>query len=95
MARVEELVRVWAPINALLVMPLFALANTAIPLAAQSGAMGLPPAAMPISLGIFLGLLLGKPVGILFCSLLAIRLGICRSLSLSLFLSLCPLNPKP
>ena len=98
MARVEELVRVWAPINALLVMPLFALANTAIPLAAQSGAMGLPPAAMPISLGIFLGLLLGKPVGILFCSLLAIRLGICRSLSLSLSLSLflsLSLSPKP
>jgi NhaA family Na+:H+ antiporter len=68
----------WAPINALLVMPLFALANTAIPLTHQAAALALPPSATPISLGIGMGLLLGKPMGIFVFSQLAIRLGLCR-----------------
>jgi len=59
---------------AFLVLPLFALANTAIVIddAWQS------TLASPNSLGIILGLAVGKPLGILALSALAVAAGICR-----------------
>jgi len=60
-----------APATAFLIMPIFALANTAVSLAGSSfGSF----AASPVSQGIALGLLLGKPAGIAAFALLGIRL---------------------
>ncbi|MEW6085361.1 MAG: Na+/H+ antiporter NhaA [Chloroflexota bacterium] len=56
---------------AFFIVPLFALANTGIPLG-EGWIQGLTSSN---SLGIFAGLFLGKPVGILLMSLFAIRLG--------------------
>ena len=62
-----------------IILPLFALSNTAITINSEmTGAL-----LSPESLGIFFGLLIGKPVGIFLFSLLAIRLGI-ASLSSSI-----------
>ena len=62
-----------------IILPLFALSNTAITINPEmTGAL-----LSPESLGIFFGLLIGKPVGIFLFSLLAIRLGI-ASLSSSI-----------
>ncbi|MDQ2640825.1 MAG: Na+/H+ antiporter NhaA [Pseudomonadota bacterium] len=57
------------------VLPLFALANAAIPLAGVTGADLLHP----VPVGIALGLLLGKPVGIVLSTWLAVRTGICET----------------
>ena len=62
-----------------IILPLFALSNTAITINSEmTGALFSPE-----SLGIFFGLVIGKPVGIFLFSLLAIRLGI-ASLSTSI-----------
>jgi NhaA family Na+:H+ antiporter len=55
-----------------LILPLFALANTAIAIPSDTSAIATHPA----SLGIFFGLVLGKPLGIVFASLIAVKLGI-------------------
>jgi NhaA family Na+:H+ antiporter len=57
----------------LLILPLFALANTGVVLDASL----LSSMIDPNSLGIIGGLVLGKPVGILLCALLALWLGWC------------------
>jgi NhaA family Na+:H+ antiporter len=57
--------RLSRPVN-YFILPLFALANTAIPLTFDSGAGFLTP----LSIGIILGLFLGKPVGIVLFSYL-------------------------
>ena len=62
-----------------LILPLFALANTAIVIPSDTSAIATHPA----SLGIFFGLVLGKPLGIVFASLIAVKLGI-ASLSQSI-----------
>jgi len=56
-----------------IILPLFALANTAIRTTASFSNIF----SMPNSRGIFFGLFLGKPVGIFLFSLLAVSLGIC------------------
>ncbi|MFL6618555.1 MAG: Na+/H+ antiporter NhaA [Povalibacter sp.] len=56
------------------VLPLFALANTAIPLSSTWTSDLLTAN----SLGIMLGLLVGKPVGIFCVSFLAVAIGLCR-----------------
>jgi NhaA family Na+:H+ antiporter len=58
---------------AFIILPLFALANTAITLDAGF----FEQLAMPNSLGIAAGLLFGKPLGIVSFSLLAVSIGIC------------------
>ena len=59
---------------AFFILPVFALANTGILLSA-----GWPHSLLEKnSLGILAGLVIGKPVGILFCCWLAIRLKVCR-----------------
>ncbi|WP_251701884.1 Na+/H+ antiporter NhaA [Metapseudomonas boanensis] len=57
------------------VMPLFALANAGVSLDGVDLAGG---GAMTVMLGVALALVLGKPLGILLCSWLLVRLGWCR-----------------
>jgi NhaA family Na+:H+ antiporter len=54
------------------ILPIFALANAAVPV------LGLPPGALtaPVTLGVALGLLLGKVVGVFGISMIAVRLGL-------------------
>lgn len=59
---------------AFLVLPLFALANTGIPIASGWGAQLLSANSM----GIFLGLFLGKPIGILLFCRVAVTARLCR-----------------
>jgi NhaA family Na+:H+ antiporter len=77
--RLEELesplnrfVHLLHPYVAFLIMPLFALANSGVPLAG----LGLEELINPISLGAALGLFLGKQLGIFLFTLLAVRLGL-------------------
>lgn len=56
------------------ILPLFALANTAIVI----GAGALPGLTASNSLGIISGLLLGKPLGITLLSFIAVSVGVCR-----------------
>lgn len=72
----ERLIKRWTPISALLVMPLFALANTAIPLSFGGGANSGPAGCA--ALGIFAGLILGKPLGIFGASWLASKFGVAQ-----------------
>ncbi len=55
-----------------IIMPLFALANTAIIFPSQFGHI----VSSPITIGVFLGLLLGKPIGIVLFSFLSTKLKI-------------------
>jgi Na+:H+ antiporter, NhaA family len=61
----------WHPIQAFLILPLFALANAGVRL--DQGV--LQAVASPVGLGIILGLFIGKQVGFMFSSWLAIRTG--------------------
>ncbi len=56
------------------IMPLFALANAGVPLAGAS----LEGDGGALFAGVGLGLLLGKPIGILACAWLSVRLGLAR-----------------
>ena len=56
---------------ALVVMPLFALANAGVALGTFAGALS-----SPIALGIALGLVVGKPLGITLAARLAVRAGV-------------------
>jgi NhaA family Na+:H+ antiporter len=68
----DKLHHALAPWTAFLIMPVFALANTAVPFASTSvGAL----MSAPVAQGIALGLILGKPLGIVAFSMLGIRLG--------------------
>jgi len=58
---------------AYLILPLFALANTGLPLA-RDWYHGLVE---PVSVGIFLGLIVGKPLGIYLFSLAGVKAGLC------------------
>jgi NhaA family Na+:H+ antiporter len=62
----DRLHHMLSPWTALLVMPVFALANTAVPLSAASFATLL---SAPVAQGIGLGLFLGKPLGIVLFSM--------------------------
>lgn len=67
----DRLTKRWTSICGLAIMPLFALANTGVPLKATTsgsvvrGVAATATAGNPsvVSLGIFLGLMLGKPLG--------------------------------
>ena len=59
---------------AFIILPLFALANTAITI--QSG--GFSHFSFPLAAGIFLGLVVGKPIGITFFTWVAVKLGLCE-----------------
>ncbi len=59
---------------AFIILPIFALANTAIILSSNMGEI----LTQHYSIGIALGLIVGKPLGIFTLSLLAVKLGICK-----------------
>ena len=59
---------------AFIILPIFALVNTCIPIGAD-WASGL---SQPNSIGIFLGLVVGKPLGVLLFSMLAVKTKLCR-----------------
>jgi len=59
---------------AFIILPIFALANTAIILSSNMGEV----LAQHYSLGIALGLIVGKPLGIFTLSFLAVKSGICK-----------------
>ncbi len=59
---------------AFLILPLFALANTAIVLSSDISAT----LTQHYSIGIALGLIVGKPIGIFLMTLLGVKLGICK-----------------
>jgi len=68
-----------SPLSTFGIMPLFALANTAVPLGAPAtgaAAAALAQASLAPAAGIGAGLLLGKPLGIFGASLLASRFGV-------------------
>jgi Na+:H+ antiporter, NhaA family len=52
------------------IMPIFAFANAGVPLAG----LGIADLMQPLTLGIGLGLILGKPIGIIFCAAIAVKL---------------------
>ena len=59
---------------AFVILPLFALANTAITIDAS----GFSHFSLPLASGIFLGLVVGKPIGITLASFIAVKLGLCE-----------------
>ena len=59
---------------AFIILPIFALANTAIILSSNMGEI----LTQHYSIGIALGLIIGKPLGIFALSFLAVKLGICQ-----------------
>lgn len=59
---------------AFIILPIFALANTAIILSSNMGEI----LTQHYSIGIALGLIVGKPLGIFALSFLAVKLGICQ-----------------
>lgn len=69
LAKLEHML--YKPVN-FIIMPLFALANTAITFPDTFSDVF----SSPISTGVMLGLILGKPLGIFFFSFIAIKLGI-------------------
>ena len=67
----DHLVQKFAPLSALVIMPLFALANTGVRLDLSMLGSVLTE---PVGRGILLGLLVGKPIGIAGFSWLAVKL---------------------
>ena len=67
-----------SPFTSFIVMPLFALANTAVSLGggAAAGSAATVAASVPVALGISAGLLIGKPLGIFGFTWLADKLGL-------------------
>jgi Na+:H+ antiporter, NhaA family len=59
---------------AFIILPVFALANTAIVLSSNIGAT----LVQPYSLGIALGLIVGKPIGIFLLTIFAVKIGWCQ-----------------
>ena len=67
--RIEHILHPWV---AFVIIPIFALANAGV----SVGDVGLEGLTAPVTLGIIAGLVIGKPVGIVFFSWVAVRLGI-------------------
>lgn len=74
---IHRLVKYWKPICGLAIMPLFALANCAVPIVGPAAAASAGAAAQaPVAWGIGAGLILGKPLGIMGITALAVKMGI-------------------
>ena len=74
----ERLITRLSPLSTFFIMPVFALANTAVPLGGLfAGAIAVAASLGPAA-GIGLGLLLGKPLGIFGATWLACRLGVAQ-----------------
>jgi NhaA family Na+:H+ antiporter len=74
-APLDRMIRLVHPWSGLVVLPLFALANSGIRITSEGVAEAL---ASPVAIGIFLALALGKPIGIFAASALTVRLGAAR-----------------
>jgi NhaA family Na+:H+ antiporter len=74
-APADRLVRLLHPWSSYLVLPIFALANSGVPLTIE---LIRQAAGSPITKGIVVGLLVGKFAGILLAAFLAVRLGAAR-----------------
>jgi NhaA family Na+:H+ antiporter len=72
----ERAIKWILPFSSFLIMPLFALANTAVQLGGSAAGAVTSAASVPVALGISAGLLLGKPLGIFGFTWLADKLGI-------------------
>lgn len=70
---VEELEHQFHSLSSLVVIPIFAFANSGVPLSSEAARDAL---ASPIAWGIVLGLALGKPIGVFVTSKLVSRAGI-------------------
>jgi len=70
----DHLIHNFHPWSSLLIMPLFALANCAVPV--NGAAMG-TVMTTPVGLGVMAGLLLGKPLGIVGLCYAAVKTGVC------------------
>ncbi|WP_405604778.1 Na+/H+ antiporter NhaA [Streptomyces sp. NBC_01410] len=66
----ERLQRMYHPWTSYVIVPLFALANTGIPISAEQLSRA---ADSPVTLGVLLGFVLGKPIAVLGTSWLAFR----------------------
>uniref|UniRef100_A0A7S0FVC1 Na(+)/H(+) antiporter NhaA n=1 Tax=Pyrodinium bahamense TaxID=73915 RepID=A0A7S0FVC1_9DINO len=76
---VGHLIKRWSVACGLLILPIFALANCAVPLsgaATVSSTAAGPLAQLAVPAGVSLGLIVGKPLGIFGFSYLAIKLGL-------------------
>eukprot|EP00747_Dinoflagellata_sp_TGD_P187931 gnl/TRDRNA2_/TRDRNA2_46127_c1_seq1.p1 gnl/TRDRNA2_/TRDRNA2_46127_c1~~gnl/TRDRNA2_/TRDRNA2_46127_c1_seq1.p1 ORF type:complete len:423 (-),score=51.77 gnl/TRDRNA2_/TRDRNA2_46127_c1_seq1:202-1308(-) len=70
----DHFIRFWTNWVGLIIMPLFVMANMAMPLSVSPMAV----ASSPVAQGIIAGLVLGKPLGIAGGSLLALKLKWCQ-----------------
>jgi NhaA family Na+:H+ antiporter len=66
--------RLLHPLQAYLVLPLFAFFNAGVAIGRSPGDV----LATPIGLGVLLGLVIGKPAGVMLASWLAVRVGLAR-----------------
>lgn len=66
----------WAAFSSLLILPIFALANCAVPLASAPADAAAASAQIAVPAGVSLGLMVGKPLGIFGFSFLAVRFGL-------------------
>lgn len=72
---VERLITLWTPFSALFVLPLFALANCAMPMISCDGPSG-GRVVWAVPLGVMLGLVLGKPLGIFGFVYFPVKMGL-------------------
>jgi len=77
-SRIDKLVKGFAPLVSLVILPVFAFANLAVPLSGGAAGAGTLFARPTPALGLALGLLIGKPLGIFGASWLAVKAGIGR-----------------
>jgi len=71
---IDHYIHYWTSWSNFLIMPLFAIANTAVHISGSTGSV----LKTPVARGILWGLLLGKPLGIAGASLLSIEMGWCK-----------------
>jgi Na+:H+ antiporter, NhaA family len=69
----DHLIHAWSPWTTLIIMPLFALANTGVLIDQR---LLSSVAISPVGQGIFFGLILGKPLGIAGLSWLSVKFGV-------------------
>jgi len=73
---VERLIHRWAPVCAMFILPVFALANCAVTLG--GGDSGEESTSYAVPMGVALGLMLGKPLGICGFTMIACKLGVSK-----------------
>lgn len=72
----ERLLERWTLVCSVIILPLFGLANCAVPLAGKEGLAGHMAGHIAVPLGVLGGLVIGKPLGIVGFSYASMRMGI-------------------